>query len=155
VRKKRKEGLFHKKNFENVEKCDTFYVKISSMNENEIAQQVVDCCFNIHKKLGPGLFESVYEEIMDYELRKTGFLIERQKPIPVYWDGLKLDMGFRADFIIENKVIIEVKSIATIAHVHQKQVLTYLKLTNIKLGLLINYNEGLIKNGLKRIVNGL
>jgi GxxExxY protein len=125
------------------------------MTENELSKIIVDICFQIHTKLGPGLFESVYEEILYYELNKINLHVERQSPIPVVWNDIKMEQGFRADLIIENKVIIEIKSIEAIAPVHQKQLLTYLKLTNIKLGLLINFNEALIKNGIRRIVNNL
>ncbi len=125
------------------------------MNENDISKIIVDCCFKVHKELGPGLLESVYEEVLSYELIKCGLKIERQKGIPVFYDDLKMELGFRADIIVENKVIIELKSIETIAPVHTKQLLTYLKLTGLKLGLLINFNEALIKDGIKRIVNNL
>lgn len=125
------------------------------MSENEIAKIIVDICYKIHKELGPGLFESVYEEILYYELVEYGFFVERQKSIPVVWKDKKMNLGFRADLIINKKIIIEVKSIETINPIHPKQVLTYIKLTDIKLGLLVNFNEPLIKNGVKRIVNGL
>ena len=125
------------------------------MHENEIAKIVVDTCFKIHVTLGPGLFESVYEEILYYELTKLGLKVERQRGIPVKWDNLVMEVGFRADLIVENKVIIELKSIESIAPVHQKQVQTYLKLTGLKLGLLINFNVNLIKDGIQRIVNRL
>lgn len=125
------------------------------MNENEISKIIVDACYRIHTVLGPGLFESVYEEILFYELSKTGLKIDRQKPIPVIWEDIKMEQGFRADIIVDDKVIIEIKSVEAIAPVHQKQVLTYLRLTGLKLGLLINFNEVLIKNGIQRIVNKL
>ncbi len=125
------------------------------MNENEISRIVVDCCFKVHNQLGPGLLESVYEEVLSYELIKRGLTIERQKGIPVIYENLKMELGFRADIIVENKVIIELKSIDAIAPVHTKQLLTYLKLTGLKLGLLVNFNEALIKDGIKRIVNNL
>ena len=99
--------------------------------------------------------ESVYEEILYYELVKQGLKVKRQKAIPVFWDDLKMELGFRADLIVENKVIIELKSVETIAPVHPKQLLTYLRITGLKLGLLINFNEKLIKNGITRIVNNL
>lgn len=125
------------------------------MTENDIAKIIVNTAYNIHVKLGPGLLESVYEEIMHYELQKQGLQVHRQKTIPVYWDELKMKIGFRADLIVENKVIIELKSVEQIAPVHPKQIVTYLKVTNLKLGLLINFNEKLIKNGITRIVNNL
>src|SRR6185503_3017703 len=117
------------------------------MNENEIAKIIVNTAFQIHSKLGPGLLESVYEEIMYHELEKSGMSIERQKGIPVIWEDQRMEIGFRADLIINKKVIVELKSIETIAPVHSKVLLTYLKLTGCKLGLLINFNEELIKNG--------
>ena len=125
------------------------------MTENEISKIVVDKCYQIHVALGPGLLESVYEEILYHELKKEKLKVERQKVLPVFWDQIKLELGFRADLIIENKVILELKSVAKIAPVHPKQLLTYLKITNLKLGLLINFNEVLIKNGITRIVNSL
>ena len=125
------------------------------MTENEIATLILDSCFKIHRKLGPGLFESVYEEILEHELTKMDLGVKRQTPVPVIWEGLKMDHGFRADLIIEDKVIVEIKSVEAIAPVHQKQVLTYLKLTDLRLGLLINFNEALLKDGIQRIVNNL
>lgn len=125
------------------------------MNENEISSIIIDVCFKIHTSLGPGLFESVYEEILDYEFAKLNLNVQRQKSIPVFWEDLKMDIGFRADFIIENKIIIKIKSVETVAHVHKKQLLTYLKITGIKLGFLINFNEALLKDGISRIVNRL
>ena len=125
------------------------------MTENEIAKIVLDCAFKVHKQLGPGLLESVYEAALAYELEQIGLSIERQKGIPVVYDEIRLELGFRADIIVEEKVIIEIKSIEALQDVHFKQLLTYLKLTNLKLGLLINFNESLLKNGLKRIVNNL
>lgn len=125
------------------------------MTENEISRIIVDCCFKAHNELGPGLLESVYEEVLSYELIKRGLNVERQKGIPVIYENLKMELGFRADIVVENKVIIELKSIDAIAPVHSKQLLTYLKLTGLKLGLLINFNEALIKDGIKRIVNNL
>lgn len=125
------------------------------MTENDISKIAVNTAYSIHVKLGPGLLESVYEEIMFYELVKQGLYVERQKAIPVIWDDLKMELGFRADLIIENKVILELKSVEMIAPVHPKQLLTYLKLTGIKLGLLINFNKKLIKDGITRIANNL
>lgn len=125
------------------------------MNENEIAKIVLDCCFEIHKKLGPGLLESVYEEILYYELSKHNIKSQRQAAIPVIYDELKMEIGFRADIIVEGKVILELKSVETILDVHKKQLLTYLKITGYKLGLLINFNTALLKNGITRIVNNL
>ncbi len=125
------------------------------MTENEISNIIVDACYRIHSTLGPGLFESVYERILEIELEKSGLLVERQKVIPVVWDEEVIDQGFKADLIVDNKVIVEIKSVEKLAPVHHKQLLTYLKLTDIKLGLLINFNEKLIKYGITRIVNNL
>ena len=125
------------------------------MNENELSRIIVNMIFNIHKTLGPGLFESVYEEILCYELTKSGLNFTRQQDIPVIWDEIKLELGFRADIIVENKIILELKSVEELAPVHFKQLLTYLKLTGLKLGLLVNFNEVLIKDGIHRIVNNL
>jgi GxxExxY protein len=125
------------------------------MNENELAAAIVNCCYRIHTKLGPGLLESVYEEVLCYELMEAGISFLRQTNIPVYYNELILEIGFRADIIVENKVIIEIKSIECLAPVHKKQLLTYLKLTGMRLGLLVNFNEALIKDGIIRIVNNL
>jgi len=121
--------------------------------ENRIASKVLNICFDIHKRYGPGLFESVYERILCYELGKEGFEFECQCPIEVIHDGVNMDIGFRADIIIEEAVLIELKSISKLEDVHFKQVITYLKLARLKLGLLINFNEPLLKNGIKRVVN--
>ena len=125
------------------------------MRENEITGEIVDAAYKIHTRLGAGLLESVYEAVMAYELKKRGLRFERQKPIPVVYEGVHLQEGFRADFIVEDLVIIELKSVENIAPVHKKQLLTYLRLTNKHLGLLINFNTDLIKNGITRIVNNL
>lgn len=125
------------------------------MRENEITGEIVDAAYQIHTRLGAGLLESVYEAVMAYELKKRGLGFERQKPIPVVYDSVRLKEGFRADFIVENLVIIELKSVETIAPVHKKQLLTYLRLTNKHVGLLINFNTNLIKNGITRIANNL
>lgn len=125
------------------------------MTENEIATLALDVCFKIHKQYGPGLFESVYEEIFCYKWAKTGIPYRRQVGIPLVHESVKMDVGFRADVILDGKVIIEFKSIDTLADLHYKQVLTYLKLTSIKLGLLVNFNVVLLKDGIKRIANKL
>ncbi len=125
------------------------------MDENGLSRIVVDCCFKIHTSLGPGLLESVYEHLLCYELVKNNLHIRTQQGIAVVYEDVKMDLGFRADIIVENKLIVEVKSIEAIAPVHKKQLLTYLKLTGIKLGLLVNFNEALIKTGIHRVVNNL
>jgi GxxExxY protein len=123
------------------------------MNENEISRIVVNICFQIHKQYGPGLFESVYEEIFCYELAKAGLFHKRQKGIRVVHEGNDMGIGFIPDVVINDKVIVELKSVENLAEVHYKQVITYLRLTEIKLGLLINFNVPLIKDGINRIVN--
>ncbi len=125
------------------------------MTENELAKVIVNICFNIHVELGPGLLESVYEEILYYELTSQGYRVDRQKGIPLIWKGRKMDIGFRADLIVENKVVVEIKSIESVAPIHPKILLTYLRLMKLKLGLLVNFNEVRIKDGITRIVNGL
>ena len=121
--------------------------------ENELATLVLDICFRIHRLYGPGLFESVYEEIFCHEFSKENILFERQKAIPLIHEELKLEIGFRADLVIEKKLLIEFKSIENLADIHYKQVQTYLKLSKIKLGLLINFNVPYLKEGIKRIIN--
>lgn len=126
------------------------------MDENAIAKIVVNTAFKIHKELGPGLFESVYESILEYELsNEHGLYIQRQTALPVVWKEINIDLGFKPDMIVERKLIIELKSVEKVMPVHYKQLQTYLKLTDLKLGLLINFNEALIKDGIKRVVNGL
>ncbi len=125
------------------------------MSENDIAQIVIDAAFHIHKETGPGLLESVYEIILADELERRGLSVERQVSVPVMYKGRILDEGFRADLIINEKVIVELKSVERVKDVHKKQLLTYLKLSEKKLGLLINFGESLIKHGISRVVNGL
>ncbi len=125
------------------------------LTENLVAKEIVDIAFRLHKQYGPGLFESVYEELMCYELHKRKLNFSAQQGIPLIHEEIKLEAGFRADIIVENTVIIELKSVESLAPVHFKQVQTYLKLTNLKLGLLINFNVALIKDGIHRIANHL
>lgn len=125
------------------------------MYENEISGIIIDCAFKIHKTLGPGLLESVYQTALAYELRKRGLKVTIEQAIPVIYEDVKLEVGFRADLIVENKIVVEVKSIEAIVPVHAKILLTYLRLTNKKLGLLINFNVNLIKDGIKRVVDNL
>ncbi|MDX6443267.1 MAG: hypothetical protein QOH71_341 [Blastocatellia bacterium] len=125
------------------------------MTENEIATQIVDVAFKIHTTLGPGLLESVYETVMSYELQKRGLRVRRQQAIPVIYEDVRMDLGFRADLIIGSKVVVEIKSVEALAPVHKKQLLTYLRLMDKRLGLLINFNVELIKHGISRVVNGL
>ena len=125
------------------------------MDENEIARIVLDICFEIHRTLGPGLLESVYEEILCYELTERGIPFERQKGMPVFWKDIKMDLGYRSDVIVAKKVIVELKSVETMAKVHSKIALTYVKLSNKKLGLLVNFGAPLLKDGIIRLVNTL
>ena len=125
------------------------------MDENELSKSIVDVCLKVHKRLGPGLFESVYEEVLFYELKKLKIPCERQVEIPVIYDNISIGIGFKADLIADRKVIIKLKSIENILPVHKKQLLTYLKLSGMKLGLLVNFNSEYIKDGIVRLVNGL
>jgi GxxExxY protein len=123
------------------------------MEINEITGIIIEESIKIHNDLGPGLLESVYEEILTYRLNKRRLEVKRQTPIPLIYEEVKMDIGFRSDLIINNKVVVEIKSVEAISPVHLKILLTYLKLTGITVGLLINFNEALLKNGIKRIVN--
>jgi GxxExxY protein len=122
-------------------------------NINTITSSIISNCIEVHKHLGPGLFESVYEEILFYKFNKEGLKVERQVAIPVYYEEIKMDIGFRADFIIEDEVILEIKSIEAVHPVHKKQLLTYLRLAKKQIGLLITFNEEILKNGITRLIN--
>lgn len=124
------------------------------MDENEIGKIIVDTAVAVHKELGPGLFETVYEVILAYNLEKRGLSVNRQVAIPIEYQGIKFDEGFRADILVEDKVIIELKSVESVNKAHKKQVLTYLRLSGCKLGYLLNFGEALMKDGISRIVNG-
>jgi GxxExxY protein len=125
----------------------------NTMSENEIAKLIVDAAYHVHVKLGPGLLESVYETVLAYELKKRGLIVARQQPIPIVYDNIQFDEGFRADLLVNELVIIELKSVEAIHPVHKKQLLTYLRLADRRLGLLINFGEALIKDGITRIAN--
>ncbi len=122
--------------------------------ENEIAKIVFNCALKVHRQLGPGLLESAYEECLFYELVNIGLRVEKQKPLPLIYEGVKLEIGYRIDLMVENKFIVEIKSVENLNDVHLAQILTYLKLSDCKLGMLINFNVTLIKNGIKRVING-
>ncbi len=124
------------------------------MNENILSSKVIGACIEVHKQLGPGLLESTYEICLAYELKQMGFNIKRQVPLPVVYKEVKLNAGYRIDLIVEDKLVIEIKSIEDLAPIHTAQILTYLKLTNIKLGLLINFNKVKLVDGIKRVING-
>ncbi len=125
------------------------------MTENEIAKIVVDAAFQVHTRLGPGLLESVYEVVMESALKQRGLEVQRQVPIPIRFENITFDEGFRADLLVEGKLIVELKSVEQTAPVHKKQVLTYIRLADKRLGLLINFGSALIKDGITRLVNGL
>jgi len=125
------------------------------MTENEIARQIVDAAYKIHTRFGPGLLESAYEAVLVYELRKRGLQVTSQQPVSLVYEDVVLEIGYRADLIVEGKVIVELKSVERIQPVHSKQLLTYLKLADMRLGLLINFGDALIKHGIKRVVNDL
>ena len=125
------------------------------MNENELSSIIIGEAIKVHQSLGPGLLESVYEECLSYKLIKTGLVIEKQKPIPLVFEEIRLECGFRCDILVQGKLIIEVKAVDALNDIHLAQVLTYLKLTNTKLGLLMNFNVLKLKDGIKRVVNNL
>ena len=125
------------------------------MNENELSSIVIGEAIKVHQNLGPGLLESVYEECLSYKLIKAGLAIEKQKPIPLVFEEIRLECGFRCDVLVQGKLIIEVKAVESLNDIHLAQVLTYLKLTNAKLGLLMNFNVLKLKDGIKRVVNKL
>ena len=124
------------------------------MTENEIAKELLDAAFVVHTKLGPGLLESVYEVVLAYELKKRGLTAERQKPMPILYDNIRFDEAFRSDLVVNGKVIAELKSVEALLPLHAKQLLTQLRLSGLKLGLLINFGEAHLKNGIKRVING-
>lgn len=125
------------------------------MGENAVAQQIVDAAFRVHITLGPGLLESVYQAALAYELEKRGLRVTPQQGVPVVYESVRIDAGFYADLVVEDQVIVEIKAVEAVAPVHKKQLLTYLKLADKRLGLLINFNVVLLKHGITRIVNGL
>lgn len=122
------------------------------MNTEEIFKTVLDCCFRVHSSLGPGLLESAYEEALYFEAKRSGLFIEKQIPMPLIYKGIKLEIGYRIDLLVENTIVIEVKSIEALAEIHLAQILTYLKLSGCKLGLLVNFNVLHLKEGIKRVI---
>ena len=125
------------------------------MTENELSHLVVGCAMRVHSALGPGLLESAYEACLQFELIKSGLRVEAQKPLPLVYESVKLECGYRVDLLVESKLIIEVKSIGALAEIHFAQVLTYLRLSNLRLALLLNFNVVHMKDGIRRIVNKL
>jgi GxxExxY protein len=128
--------------------------KAATINENDIAKLILDAAFLVHTKLGPGVFESVYEVVLAHELRKIGLVVERQKPMSIHYDGIQFEEAFRSDLVVNGKGIVELKSVAALSDIHLKQVLTKLRLTGLKLGLLINFGAAHLKDGIKRVING-
>lgn len=125
------------------------------MTENEISEKIIGCAIQVHKALGPGLLENAYQECLYYELLQAGLSVEKQKPLPLIYKEVKLDAGYRLDLLVENKVIVELKSVEALNDIHIAQVITYLKLSGCKLGLLMNFNVLRLKDGLKRLVNNI
>jgi GxxExxY protein len=123
------------------------------MNDEQIFKKVIDCSFRVHTKLGPGFLESSYEECLAFELRKIGLKVEKQKPMPLVYDDVKLDIGYRIDLLVETLVIVEIKAVEALNDVHLAQILTYLRLSDLRLGLLVNFNVGSLKNGIRRVIN--
>ena len=125
------------------------------MTENDIARVILDCAFRVHRALGPGLLVNAYEACLFFELNLQGFQVEKQKPLPLIYREMELDLGYRVDLMVENKVIVEIKSVKELTDIHLAQILTYLRLSSCKLGLLINFNVSMLKDGIKRVVNNL
>ncbi len=123
------------------------------MSENQITEIIIGCAIKVHRKLGPGLLESAYQACLFYELKKAGLKVEKEKPMPIIYEEVKLDHGYRIDLLVEDKVVVELKTIEKLHDVHTTQVLTYLKLGEYKLGLLLNFNVTLLKHGIKRLIN--
>ena len=123
------------------------------MNENELSNTIIGCAIEVHKQLGPGLLESAYQECLYYELKNKGLQVAKEKPMPIVYKDIKLDHGYRIDLLVEDKVVIETKTVEVLTDVHTAQVLTYLKLGNYKLGLLLNFHVSTLKNGIKRLIN--
>jgi GxxExxY protein len=124
------------------------------MTENELANKVIGIAIDVHKKLGPGLLESAYKECLYFKINQAGFLVEKEKPMPLIFEDVKLECGYRIDLLIERKLVIEIKSVDALNDIHTAQILTYLRLGNYKLGLLMNFNSVFLKDGMKRLING-
>lgn len=128
---------------------------MSDVAENAVAQQIVDAAYRVHTSLGPGLLESAYEAVLAFELESRGLRVARQQAVPIVYQGMRIETGFRADLIVADLVIVEIKSVESVAPVHKKQLLTHLRLAGKRLGLLINFNVALVKDGITRIANGM
>ncbi|MFZ1808209.1 MAG: GxxExxY protein [Cyclobacteriaceae bacterium] len=125
------------------------------MDENELSKEIIGLAIEVHRSLGPGLLESAYKECLNYKLIQAGLYVEKEKPMPLVFEDVKLDCGYRMDLLVENKLVIEIKSVESLTDVHLAQTLTYLKLGKFKLGLLINFNVVMLKHGIKRVINGV
>jgi GxxExxY protein len=123
------------------------------MTENELSKIIIGCAIEVHKHLGPGLLESAYQECLYYELKQSGLKVQKEKPMPIIYKEVKLDHGYRIDLLVEEKVVVEIKTVEILNDVHTAQMLTYLKLGNYKLGLLLNFHVAILKNGIKRLIN--
>lgn len=123
------------------------------MSENELSKLIIGCAIEVHKQLGPGLLESAYQECLYYEIKQAGLKVQKEKPMPIVYKEVKLDHGYRIDLLIEEKVVVEIKTVEAFSDVHTAQVLTYLRLGNYKLGLLFNFQTTILKNGIKRVIN--
>ena len=124
------------------------------MNENQITERIIKCALKVHSALGPGLLESAYKECLNYEMRKNGLSVEKERPLPLVYEEVKLECGYRADFLVEKQIILEIKSVDALNDIHLAQTLTYLKLIDRRIGLLINFNVMQLKQGIKRVING-
>jgi GxxExxY protein len=122
--------------------------------ENKITEAIIGCAFKVHSVLGPGLLESAYKECLEYEMRKNGLFVQKEKPLPLIYEEVQLECGYRADFLVEKQIILEIKSVDALNDIHLAQVLTYLKLNQSRIGLLMNFNVLRLKSGIKRVVNG-
>ena len=124
------------------------------MTENQITERIIKCALKVHSALGPGLLESAYKECLNYEMRKNGLSVEKERPLPLVYEEVKLECGYRADFLVEKQIILEIKSVDALNDIHLAQTLTYLKLIDRRIGLLINFNVMQLKQGIKRVING-
>jgi len=137
----------------NTENTQSITEKTNAMIENELSRIIIGCAIEVHRQLGPGLLESAYQECLYYELKKAGLAVRKEKPMPIVYKEVKLDHGYRIDLLVEERVVIEIKTVEYLTDVHLAQVLTYLRLGNYKLGLLLNFHTTVLKNGIKRIIN--
>lgn len=135
------------------EETQSYTKQISEMTENEISNKIIGCAIEVHKQLGPGLLESAYQECLYYELKLLGLKVQKEIPMPIVYKDVKLDHGYRIDLLVEERVVIEIKTVEFLNEVHTAQILTYLRLGNYRLGLLLNFHVAILKNGIKRVIN--